>query len=80
MTTEAGEQSPDNGVFGALSPREMEILTLIARGLRNREIGDRVGMTEGSVKWYLQRIYDKFGVRGRWQALDRALQLGVISF
>jgi len=80
LTNAAPDESTQRGVFGALSPRETEILTLIARGLRNREIGDRVGMTEGSVKWYLQRIYDKFGVRRRSQALDRALQLGVISF
>jgi DNA-binding CsgD family transcriptional regulator len=33
----------------------------------NREIGSALGMTEGTVKWYLQRIYDKLGIRRRSQ-------------
>jgi len=67
------------GVYGSLTQRETEILSLVAGGLLNREIGDRLGMTEGSVKWYLQRIYDKLGVRRRSQAIDRALKMGIIS-
>ncbi|NKJ49038.1 hypothetical protein CIC12_20320 [Burkholderia sp. SG-MS1] len=66
-------------VYGALSSREMEILRLMGTGLLNREIGERLGMTEGSVKWYVQQIYDKIGVRRRAQVLERAYQLGLIG-
>src|SRR3546814_3550048 len=58
-----------------LASREVDILTLVSGGLRNREIGDRLGLTEGTVKWYMQQIYDKLGVRRRPQAVIRARQM-----
>jgi LuxR family maltose regulon positive regulatory protein len=69
----------DYGLGGGLSQREVEILTLVSGGLRNREIGDRLGLTEGTVKWYMQQIYDKLGVRRRPQAVIRARQYGILS-
>lgn len=69
----------DYGPSGGLSHREIEILTQVSGGLRNREIGDRLGLTEGTVKWYMQQIYDKLGVRRRPQAVIRARQLGILS-
>jgi two-component system nitrate/nitrite response regulator NarP len=48
-----------------LSPREKAIAALVARGLRNREIGAQLGMTEGTVKVYLHRVYEKLGVGSR---------------
>jgi LuxR family maltose regulon positive regulatory protein len=67
------------GIYGALGTRELEILRLMGTGMLNREIGDKLGMTEGSVKWYVQQIYDKVGVRRRAQVVERAYQLGLIS-
>lgn len=64
---------------GAVSAREMEILTMVGSGMLNREIGEKLGMTEGSVKWYLQQIYNKIGVRRRSQAVERARQFGLIN-
>ncbi len=61
-----------------LSAREVEILSLVADGLRNREIGRRLGLTEGSVKWYMQQIYDKVGSRRRLQAVTRAREFGIL--
>lgn len=69
----------DYGLASGLSLREVEILTLVSGGLRNREIGDRLGLTEGTVKWYMQQIYDKLGVRRRPQAVIRARQYGILS-
>ncbi len=69
----------DYGLGSGLSQREVEILTLVSGGLRNREIGDRLGLTEGTVKWYMQQIYDKLGVRRRPQAVIRARQYGILS-
>src|SRR5690606_17889911 len=65
-------------IAGSLNSRELDILKMVAAGMLNREIGDKLGMTEGSVKWYLQQIYDKIGIRRRSQAAERARQLGIL--
>lgn len=80
-TPQISEDEADDDDFGmgsGLSLREVEILTMVSGGLRNREIGDRLGLTEGTVKWYMQQIYDKLGVRRRPQAAIRARQLGIL--
>ncbi|MGI4952366.1 MAG: LuxR C-terminal-related transcriptional regulator, partial [Janthinobacterium lividum] len=69
----------EQGLSGRLSGREIEILALVSNGLRNREIGNRLGLTEGSVKWYMQQVYDKVGSRRRSQAVDRARYFGLIA-
>lgn len=63
------EQEPDR--FATLAPREREITEAVAMGLRNREIGERLGITEGSVKVYLNRIFDKLGVENRTELAIR---------
>lgn len=72
------DEEEDFGLTGRLANREVDILTMVSGGLRNREIGDRLGLTEGTVKWYMQQIYDKLGVRRRPQAVLRARQLGIL--
>jgi LuxR family maltose regulon positive regulatory protein len=62
---------------GSLSPREIEILRLVGDGLSNAEVGQRLSLVEGSVKWHLQRIYDKIGTRRRLVAVDRARRMGL---
>jgi LuxR family maltose regulon positive regulatory protein len=69
----------DYGMSSRLVNREVEILRMVSGGLRNREIGNRLGLTEGTVKWYMQQIYDKLGVRRRPQAVTRARQLGLLA-
>jgi LuxR family maltose regulon positive regulatory protein len=66
------------GLYGKLSLREREILALVGSGMRNREVAQKLGMTEGSVKWYMQQVYDKVGTRRRLQAVERARQFGLI--
>ncbi|OYY72953.1 MAG: helix-turn-helix transcriptional regulator [Sphingomonas sp. 28-63-12] len=73
------ETEEDFGLSSKLVGREIEILQMVGGGLRNREIGDRLGLTEGTVKWYMQQIYDKLGVRRRPQAVMRARQLGILA-
>jgi len=63
---------------GRLSQREIDILEFVSRGLQNKEIGDRLGLTEGSVKWYMQQIYAKLGVRRRLKAFQKAKALGLV--
>lgn len=53
----------------AMSSREREIISLVSGGLQNREIAARLGITEGTVKWYMQQIFTKLGVRRRAQAV-----------
>jgi two-component system nitrate/nitrite response regulator NarP len=59
-----GSAAPDAGL-AALSVRERAIVALVAQGLRNRDIGSELGITEGTVKVYLHRIYEKVGVSNR---------------
>ncbi|MBO9499261.1 MAG: hypothetical protein J7496_03655 [Novosphingobium sp.] len=78
----AGEnegEDDDLAIFGRITNREVEILSMVASGLPNRQIGDQLGLTEGTVKWYLQQIYDKLGIRNRKLAVGRAQRLGVIA-
>jgi DNA-binding NarL/FixJ family response regulator len=51
-----------------LSPREREILELLAQGLPNKEIARRMGVNDGTVRWHLRHVYDKLHVRSRTEA------------
>ncbi len=62
-----------------LTKREIEILCLLAEGLSNRKIAERLFLTPGTVKWYLSEIYSKLGVNGRVQAVSRARGLKLLS-
>ena len=61
-----------------LSDREGEIVQLLAHGLTNREIADRLSLAEGTVKNYVTVILQKLGVRDRTQAALRARELGLL--
>ena len=61
-----------------LNAREIEVVKLVSLGLSNREIGSRLGLTEGSVKWYLQGIFTKLNVRRRSVAVLKARKFGVV--
>ena len=69
----AGELEP-SGPLAALTPRELEVLRLIARGLSNQEIADQVFVSINSVKTYIRSAYRKIGVRSRTQAVAWCLQ------
>lgn len=51
-----------------LTAREREILELLASGFPNKEIADRVGLTDGTVRWHLRHVYNKLHVRSRTEA------------
>jgi DNA-binding NarL/FixJ family response regulator len=61
-----------------LSPRELEILELLAKGLPNRQISKRLFISEATVKTHLVHIYDKLGVDSRTSAIAAAMQTGLI--
>jgi DNA-binding NarL/FixJ family response regulator len=60
-----------------LTRREEEILTLVARGLPNKEIGDTLGIVEGTVKRHLQNILAKLHLRNRVELATYAVRLGM---
>lgn len=61
-----------------LTSRELELLRLIDAGLSNQAIAERLVLTVGTVKWYLNHLYAKLDVRGRTQALARARALELL--
>jgi DNA-binding NarL/FixJ family response regulator len=63
---------PDN-----LTPREVEVLTLIGEGLSNREIGERLVLGQATVKTHVNRIFAKTGVQSRAQAVRYAIGNGL---
>ena len=61
-----------------ITPRELEILTLIAEGLSNKEIAARVFVSENTVKTHSSRVFDKLGARRRTQAVQLGKELRLI--
>ncbi|WP_307719827.1 LuxR C-terminal-related transcriptional regulator [Paenibacillus kobensis] len=61
-----------------LSERELEVLRLIAEGLSNHEIGERLFLALSTVKGYIRTIFDKLQVKRRTEAVARARQLGLL--
>jgi DNA-binding CsgD family transcriptional regulator len=61
-----------------ITPRELEILELIAQGLSNKEIAARVFVSENTVKTHSSRVFDKLGARRRTQAVQLGKELRLI--
>ncbi|HEX9767394.1 MAG TPA: FHA domain-containing protein [Nitriliruptorales bacterium] len=61
-----------------LSPRQQQVLELMAEGMTNNTIGEELGVTERTVKAYAQELYDKLGVRNRAGAVAEAHKLGLL--
>jgi two-component system, NarL family, response regulator LiaR len=61
-----------------MTPRELEILQLIAEGLSNKEIAERSFISENTVKTHSSRVFEKLGVNRRVQAVQRGRELRLI--
>ncbi len=72
------EQLPPQPLVEPLSPRELEILRLLAVGLSNREIGERLFLALDTVKGHNRRIYSKLQVQRRTEAVARARALDLL--
>lgn len=77
---EAAEQSPGTvrAMADPLSQRELQILTLICKGLSNQEIGQQIFLSLSTVKWHNQNIFDKLDVQRRTEAVARARELNLL--
>jgi LuxR family maltose regulon positive regulatory protein len=74
----AGEKTTD-GISESFHHREVQILELASQGMRNREIGKHLFLSEETVKWYLKRLFCKLGVRTRTEAIASARKLGLLA-
>lgn len=62
----------------ALTPREVDVLNLVARGFGNKEVGDVLGTASGTVKAHMQSILGKLGAKDRTHAVTIALRRGIL--
>lgn len=62
----------------ALTARELEIVRMIAQGLRNKAIAERLSISEGTVKIHLHNVYEKLGLDGRLELMLHAQKQGLV--
>ena len=74
----AAPETPDYP--SGLSLREVEVLRLLALGKSNREIGDELVITEGTVRRHVSNVYQKIGASNRSEATSYAPREGLVSF
>lgn len=74
-----GRPDPADAPGLSLTPREVEILTMISRGLSNRKIGETLFISEKTVRNHLTHIFGKIGVQDRTQAAMFAVQIGLVA-
>ncbi len=67
-----------SGLIEPLTPRELDVLGLLAQGLTNRQIAEKLVLSEGTVKFYLHAVLEKLGVHSRTQAIVAARQHGLV--
>jgi LuxR family maltose regulon positive regulatory protein len=70
---------PIQPLIEPLSPRELEVLQLVAQGLSNREIAERLFLSVNTVKGHNRNIFGKLQVQRRTEAVARARELGLLS-
>jgi DNA-binding NarL/FixJ family response regulator len=71
-----GSGGDEDAAFASLSPREREVLRLITEGLGNAQIGDRLSISEKTVRNHVSNVFDKLGVWTRAQAIVFAIDRG----
>jgi DNA-binding NarL/FixJ family response regulator len=77
VTQRSVSHTPD--AIEMLSPRELEVIRLTARGMTNREIGQKLGISHRTVQGHLASVYSKLNVNGRTEAVTEALKRGWIT-
>jgi DNA-binding NarL/FixJ family response regulator len=79
LLSQFSRQTRGNSPYEALTAREQEVLRLLARGLRNKEMAARLHVSERTINFHLANIYQKLNVSGRTEALSKALEQGLIT-
>jgi LuxR family maltose regulon positive regulatory protein len=70
--------APASELIEPLTARELDVLRLVANGLSNQAIAERLVLSIGTVKWYTRQVYGKLGVQTRTQAIVRAHELRLL--
>jgi DNA-binding NarL/FixJ family response regulator len=70
---------PEPVLYEALTPRELEVLDLVAEGLSNRAIAARLEISEHTVKFHVSSLFAKLGAENRTDAVRRGVRLGLIT-
>jgi DNA-binding NarL/FixJ family response regulator len=73
------EAHPDDGLVEALTPREIQVLELLAEGLPNKAIAARLGISDQTVKFHVASIAGKLGASNRTETVRRAVRRGLIA-
>ena len=76
--SQAGVRDLPEGVTD-LTPRELEVLALVADGLPNKAIAGRLGISDHTVKFHVNAILSKLGAQSRTEAVTRAMRMGLIT-
>jgi DNA-binding NarL/FixJ family response regulator len=74
-----GEAGPDDDITEALTPRERQVVELMAEGLTNKAIAARLGISDQTVKFHVASISGKLGAANRTDAVRRAVRRGLIT-
>lgn len=80
LSPDAGDESADEAFTEPLTAREIQVLELLAEGLPNKAIADRLGISDQTVKFHVASISGKLGAANRTDAVRRAVRRGLISF
>jgi DNA-binding NarL/FixJ family response regulator len=78
FSREAANRMSEYPLGAHLTPREVEVLRLVARGFSNKEIGTELHVSETTVKWFVKNILQKLDVRDRTAAVTTALARGIL--
>ena len=79
LSAEVAAEIAEHGIDDALTPREIDVLRLIANGNSNKEIAGKLSLTEETVKGHVKNILAKLGVNYRTHAVTIALKRGIID-
>jgi DNA-binding NarL/FixJ family response regulator len=78
LSREAADRLREYPMASDLTPRELEVLRLLARGLTNKEIGKALDVSETTAKWFVKNILEKLGANDRTQAVITAFERGIL--
>ncbi len=79
LLREMSQTSKSTETFGSVTPRGLDVLRLLARGLQNKEIAEELGITERTVKFHVGTILNRLDAGNRTEAVTIALQRGLIE-
>ena len=79
MAPEVSERLSQHFEHAALTPREVEVLGLVARGMANKEIALQLGTASGTIKMHVQNILEKLKAQDRTHAVTMAIERGILQ-